>query len=198
MAANAAPAHGQHDAGEQGANTKPAAPAGNPNTGGKTIPKSFTLGKDSLSEYGEVAFDHDSHAFKNYSPDGTAVMGCVECHHTDQPKSALKPPLVTSERDVTMTFDVWQKGNFKVSSCRDCHFQDGNVPEGKEMPRRRIPTPEVGHQDARQPACVSHQLQYVPRRRVQAASGIEKETGICDHKGLHGLSQNELDGPKAV
>lgn len=118
------------------ANTKPAAiPAGNPNSGGKTIPKTFTLGKDSLSEYGEVAFDHDSHAFQNYSPDGKSVMGCVECHHTDQPKSALKPPLSTSEREVTMTFAVWQSGNFKVSSCRDCHFQDGNVPEGKEMPK---------------------------------------------------------------
>ncbi len=110
-----------------------ATPAGNPN--GKKIPKSFTLASDSLSEYGEVAFDHDSHAFKNYSPDGTAVMGCVECHHTDQPKSALKPPLLTSERDFTMTFANWQSGNFKVSSCRECHFQDGNVPEGKEMPK---------------------------------------------------------------
>ena len=115
-----------------GANS--AATPANPNTGGKTIPKSFTLGKDSLSEYGEAPFDHDTHAFKNYSPDGKSVVGCVECHHTDQPKSALKPPLLTSERDVLMTFAVWQKGNFKVSGCRDCHFQDGNVPDGKEMP----------------------------------------------------------------
>jgi len=112
-----------------------ATPSAKPNTGGKTIPKTFTLGADSLSEYGEAAFDHDAHAFKPYSPDGKSVMGCVECHHTDQPKSALKPPLLTSERDVTMTFAVWQNGNFKVSSCRECHFQDGNVPEGKEMPK---------------------------------------------------------------
>lgn len=119
-------------------NTSPAAntaaPPVNPNTGGKTIPKSFTLGKDSLSEYGEAPFDHDTHAFKNYSPDGKSVVACVECHHTDQPKSALKPPLLTSERDVVMTFAVWQSGNFKVSGCRDCHFQEGNVPDGKEMP----------------------------------------------------------------
>ncbi len=120
------------------ANKTPAANAATPSAGdpnGKKIPKTFTLGTDSLSEYGEVNFDHDSHAFKNYNPDGTAVMGCVECHHTDQPKSALKPPLLTSERDFTMTFENWQKGNYKVSSCRDCHFQAGNVPEGKEMPK---------------------------------------------------------------
>lgn len=112
-----------------------APPAGNAGSGGKTIPKKFTLGTDSLSEYGEVAFDHDAHAFQKYSPDGTAVMGCVECHHTDQPKSALKPPLSTSERDVTLTFAVFQTSNQKVSECRACHFQDGNVPEGKEMPK---------------------------------------------------------------
>jgi len=115
------------------ANAAPAMP--NPNTGGKTIPKTFTLGKDSLSEYGEAPFDHDAHAFKPYSPDGKSVMGCVECHHTDQPKSALKPPLATSERDVTLTMAVFQSSSQKVSECRACHFQDGNVPEGKEMPK---------------------------------------------------------------
>jgi hypothetical protein len=115
------------------ANTAAATP--DPHAGGKTIPKSFTLAKDSLSEYGEVAFDHDSHAFKNYSPDGKSPMGCIECHHTDQPKSALKPPLSTSERDVTLTFAVFQSSNQKVSDCRACHFQDGNVPDGKEMPQ---------------------------------------------------------------
>ena len=67
---------------------KPAAPASS--GGDKSIPKTFTLGKDSVSEYGEAAFDHESHAFKNYSPDGKSVMGCVECHHTDQPKSACQ------------------------------------------------------------------------------------------------------------
>jgi hypothetical protein len=114
-------------------------PAAPPAAGGggdnKMIPKTFTLGTDSQSEYGEVAFNHENHAFMKYSPDGTAVMGCVECHHTDQPKSALKPPLLTSERDVTMTFETWKASSQKVSDCRACHFQDGNVPEGKEMPK---------------------------------------------------------------
>lgn len=102
--------------------------------GGKTIPKTFTLGKDSLSEHGEAAFDHDAHAFKPYSPDGKSVMACIECHHTDQPKSALKLPLATSERDVTLTMEVFQSSPQAVSECRACHFQDGNVPDGKTMP----------------------------------------------------------------
>ena len=110
--------------------TVPAAPA----AGDKKIPKSFVLGKDSLSEYGEVPFDHDTHAFKTYSPDGKSVVGCVECHHTDQPKSALKPPLVTSERDVVLTMDVFQKVDAKGLDMPSCHFQEGNVPDGKEMP----------------------------------------------------------------
>lgn len=102
--------------------------------GDKSIPKSFTLGKDSLSEYGEVAFDHDTHAFKNYSPDGKSVVGCAECHHTDQPKSALKLPLVTSERNVTLTLETWKSSAQKVNECRACHFQEGSVPDGKTMP----------------------------------------------------------------
>ncbi|MBC7901706.1 MAG: cytochrome c3 family protein [Saprospiraceae bacterium] len=108
--------------------------ASKPAAGDKTIPKEFTLGKDSLSEYGEVPFNHDTHAFKNYSPDGKAVVGCAECHHTDQPKSALKPPLVTSERDVILTMASWRASNQKVNECRFCHFQDGSVPDDKVMP----------------------------------------------------------------
>ncbi len=109
---------------------KPASPA----AGDKKIPKNFTLGKDSLSEYGEVAFDHDTHANNKYSPDGKSVVGCADCHHTDQPKSALKPPLVTSERDVTLTMESWRASSQKVNECRACHFQEGSVPDGKTMP----------------------------------------------------------------
>lgn len=105
-----------------------------PSGAGKKITKAFILGKDSLSEYGEAPFDHDTHAFQMYSPDGKAVVGCVECHHTDQPKSALKLPLVTSERDVALTLESWRGSPQKVNECRACHFQDGNVPDGKEMP----------------------------------------------------------------
>ena len=112
------------------ADTPPPAAA----AGDKTIQKNFTLSADSLDEHGDVAFDHDSHAFKNYSPDGKSVMGCVECHHTDQPKSALKPPLSTSERDVAMTIETWKASTQKVNNCRTCHFQEGSIPDGKTMP----------------------------------------------------------------
>lgn len=116
-------------------NTAPAnASTPTPSGGNKKITKSFTLGKDSLSEYGEVAFDHETHAEGMYSPDGKSMVGCVECHHTDQPKSAMKPPLLTSERDVILTMATYQTSNQKVSECRACHFQDGNVPDGKTMP----------------------------------------------------------------
>lgn len=116
------------------ANTATTTGTASTSAGGKKIRKMFMLSMDSLSEYGESPFDHESHAEKNYSPDGKSVVACVECHHTDQPKSVLKPPLFTSERDEVLTMAVYQRSSQKVSGCRDCHFQDGNVPEGKIMP----------------------------------------------------------------
>jgi hypothetical protein len=102
---------------------------------GKSIPKNFVLGKDSLSEEGEAAFDHETHSTGLYSPDGKATIGCVVCHHTDQPKSALKLPLVTSERDVALTLESWKASSQKVNNCRSCHFQaGGDIPDGKTMP----------------------------------------------------------------
>ena len=156
---------------------KPAAPS----SGDRSIPKSFTLAKDSASEYGEAAFDHDSHAFKNYSPDGKSVMGCVECHHTDQPKSALKPPLVTSERDVTMTFDTWKASSQKVSDCRACHFQAGNVPDGKEMPTT---TEEWNNKAAYHKNCnVCHDAAFKARPELKGKPGFatSSDCTIC-HK----------------
>lgn len=102
---------------------------------GQSIKKKFVLGKDSLSEYGESPFDHASHALQKYSPDGNSGIACIECHHTDQPKSALKAPLSTSEREVALTLDTWKTSTKKVNECRTCHFQEGSVPEGKEMPK---------------------------------------------------------------
>ncbi len=94
----------------------------------KVQPKEVTLGKDSQSDkYGEVAFNHENHATKTYSPDGKTVLTCVECHHTDQPASGLKPPLKTTERDVVLTTAVLQATDAKaVKSCRGCHLQAGD------------------------------------------------------------------------
>src|SRR5437660_8396608 len=62
----------------------------------KEQPKKIKLDTDSLDDkWGEVAFDHENHTIKNYSPDGKTTGTCVECHHTDQPKEKLTPPLVT-------------------------------------------------------------------------------------------------------
>ncbi len=106
---------------------------------GKDIPtgakSKLTLNKDSTSEYGEVAFDHDNHSFKKYSLDGKTDIGCVECHHTDQPKASLTGLLLTSERDVVLTADALKKPGAKdVKSCQTCHFRENDIPEGKELP----------------------------------------------------------------
>ena len=94
----------------------------------KTQPKEVVLDKDSQSDkYGEVAFNHENHATKNYSIDGKSVLTCVECHHTDQPASALQPPLKTSERNVALTAAVLQAADAKpVKTCRACHLQAGD------------------------------------------------------------------------
>jgi hypothetical protein len=94
----------------------------------KTQPKEVTLSKDSQSDkYGEVPFNHENHATKKYSVDGTTVLSCVECHHTDQPATGLKAPLKTSERAVVLTAAVLEAADAKaVKSCRACHLQAGD------------------------------------------------------------------------
>ena len=94
----------------------------------KTQPKEATLDKDSQSDkYGEVAFNHENHTTKNYSVDGKTVIACVECHHTDQPASALQAPLKTSERAVALTAKLLEAPDTKaVKGCRACHLQAGD------------------------------------------------------------------------
>ena len=94
----------------------------------KTQPKEVVLGKDSQSDkYGEVAFNHENHATKTYSVDGKSVLNCVECHHTDQPATALVAPLKTSERDVALTAKLLEAADAKpVKNCRACHLQAGD------------------------------------------------------------------------
>src|SRR5437868_4283723 len=71
------------DGGSTTAKVAAPAPTDAPASGGKQIQKTFQLAMDSQDEHGEVDFDHDSHAYKQYSPDGKSVMGCTECHHTN-------------------------------------------------------------------------------------------------------------------
>jgi cytochrome c553 len=94
----------------------------------KVQPKEVVLGKESQSDkYGEVPFNHETHSTKNYSIDGKSVIACVECHHTDQPASTLKPPLKTGERDVALTAALLAAADSKpVKSCGSCHLQAGD------------------------------------------------------------------------
>jgi cytochrome c553 len=94
----------------------------------KTQPKEVLLAKDSQSDkYGEAPFNHENHATKTYSVDGKSVLACVECHHTDQPATALQPPLKTSERPVALTAAILGAADAKpVKTCRACHLQAGD------------------------------------------------------------------------
>jgi len=94
----------------------------------KVQPKEVVLAKDSQSDkYGEVHFNHETHTLKKYSPDGSSVIACTECHHTDQPASALVAPLKTSERDVVLTTAALVPADAKpVKGCRVCHLQAGD------------------------------------------------------------------------
>ncbi len=113
------------------ASTKAVPPA---DDASKVQPKEVTLAKDSQSDkWGEVAFNHETHSIKNYSPDGKTGIACVECHHTDQPKSALKPPYLTSEREVILTTAVLEDAKSgPVKTCRSCHLQAGD--DSKTVP----------------------------------------------------------------
>ena len=100
----------------------------------KEQPKKIKLDTDSLDDkWGEVAFDHENHTIKNYTPEGKTTGTCVECHHTDQPKDKLTPPLVTSERSVVLTADgLKDAAAAPVKGCRSCHLQAGD--DSKPLP----------------------------------------------------------------
>lgn len=100
----------------------------------KEQPKKVKLDSDSLDDkWGEVAFDHETHSIRKYNPDGASVTPCTFCHHTDQPKDSLRPPLVTSERSVALTADVLKDAAATaVKTCRACHLQAGD--DSKALP----------------------------------------------------------------
>jgi cytochrome c553 len=67
--------------------------------------------------------------------DGTKPVGCVECHHTDQPaaEAAKHPPLKSAhpaDRTVTLTAETAKDAKTpKVETCRSCHAQEGDKPK---------------------------------------------------------------------
>ena len=100
----------------------------------KEQPAKVKLATDSVDDkWGEVAFDHTNHANRTYNTDVKSVAACVDCHHTDQPKENLKPPLVTSERAVLLTTDsLKEAAAAPVKACRSCHLQAGD--DSKPLP----------------------------------------------------------------
>jgi hypothetical protein len=119
----------------------------------KVQPKEVVLGKDSQSDkYGEVPFNHENHSTKNYSIDGKSVIACVECHHTDQPASGLKPPLKTSERNVVLTAAALTAADAKpVKACRTCHLQAGDD---------SAPMPTITYPDKPAPTKLTNEVAY--------------------------------------
>ena len=98
---------------------------------GKKPPEVITLGAD--AKLGSIKFNHLDHITKKRSADGTCQIACVECHHTDQPKEKLTPPLMTSERNVSLTADVLKDAAAApVKGCRSCHLQAGD--DSKPLP----------------------------------------------------------------
>ena len=119
----------------------------------KTQPKEVVLGKDSQSDkYGEVPFNHENHTTKNYSIDGKSVLSCVECHHTDQPATALVAPLKTSERDIALTAKLLEATDAKpVKGCRACHLQAGDD---------SAPIPSVTYPGKNTPTKLTNEVAY--------------------------------------
>ncbi len=126
--------------------------------GSKVQPKEVTLAKDAKAT-GQgskpVHFTHENHATKNYSVDGKSVIGCAECHHTDQPKAALKGVLKTSERDVLLTTAALAEADAKpVRTCRECHAQTDVKPAN--LPAN----PEVTYPEESDPTVLSNDEAY--------------------------------------
>ncbi|PYS93469.1 MAG: hypothetical protein DMF64_04500 [Acidobacteria bacterium] len=126
-------------------------------------PTTSTLSKDSILDrlyelaapgkrIGPVLFTHEAHTKPAYSIDGVKPVGCVECHHTDQPKSALTGRLKTSQRADVLTADLFTKtpAASPVLSCRACHAQKGKLPAvGQMIPLVTYPAADPDDPDSK-------------------------------------------------
>src|SRR3712207_6902380 len=104
----------------------------------QTMKDEYKLSADSKKDKSKslpLTFSHLNHATKNYSIDGKSTIGCVECHHTDQPaaEAAKHPPLKTADpadRTTTLTAETLKDAKTPpVRGCRDCHAQEGEKPK---------------------------------------------------------------------
>jgi nitrate/TMAO reductase-like tetraheme cytochrome c subunit len=106
---------------------------------GKTPQNTYKLSTDSKKDKAKslpLTFNHLGHSTnKDYSLDGTKVLGCTECHHTEQPAAdaAKHPPDKTAypaDRSVTLTAETAKDAKTPdVQNCRACHAQEGDKPK---------------------------------------------------------------------
>ena len=122
--------------------------------------KLSTDAKKDVTKALSVPFSHVNHSTKNYSADGTKVIGCVECHHTDQPAAeAVKMPPYKSaypaDRTVILTAaNATDSKTPKVVSCRSCHEQAGAKPKLLEA------IPSVTYEGETDPVALDNEIAY--------------------------------------
>src|SRR5215212_11911603 len=131
---------------------------------GRQAPKDeYKLSTDSKKDKAKsisVPFSHVNHSTKNYSVDGTKPIGCVECHHTDQPaaEAAKHPPLKSAhptDRTVTLTAETAKDAKTpQVQTCRACHAQEGDKPKLLEA------IPEVTYEGDTDPTVLDNEQAY--------------------------------------
>jgi hypothetical protein len=131
--------------------------------GGQAPKNEYKLSTDSKKDKAKsisVPFSHVNHATKNYSVDGTRPVGCVECHHTDQPaaEAAKHPPLksgLPAGRTVTLTVETVKDAKTpEVQTCRACHAQEGDKPKLLEA------NPEVTYEGDTDPTVLTNEEAY--------------------------------------
>ncbi|HJQ34238.1 MAG TPA: cytochrome c3 family protein [Pyrinomonadaceae bacterium] len=156
--------------------------------GGQVPKDEYRLSTDSKKDKAKslpVPFSHVNHATKNYSPDGTKTIGCVECHHTDQPaaEAAKHPPLKTAhpaDRTVTLTAETAKDPKTPtVETCRACHAQEG------EKPKLGAAIPEVTYEGDTDPTVLTNEEAYHRNCNTCHDAAVEKR------KGLNAPSTNE-------
>jgi hypothetical protein len=146
--------------------------------GGGQAPKDvYKLSTDSKKDKAKsiaVTFSHVNHSTKNYSVDGTKPIGCVECHHTDQPaaEAAKHPPLKTAhpaDRTVTLTAETAKDPKTpEVHTCRSCHAQEGDKPKLLDA------NPEVTYEGDTDPTVLTNEEAFHRNCNICHDAAVEK------------------------
>jgi cytochrome c553 len=157
---------------------------------GKKPPEIITLGTE--AKLGSIKFNHLDHITKNRSADGTALLACVECHHTAQPASeAVKhPPHKTvwpADRTTSLTLELLEKDPSALGAvCRDCHARTDTKP--KLLPE----IPRVKFEGSAEPTIMTNQQAFhrncggchdeVVKKRPDAIAPTSKKCMACHKK----------------